>query len=58
MKMWGEDTGDLAGLISESESEQGLVALVICESCGPTQVDHTGECVLENCEECKEPVYA
>lgn len=38
----GEDYGDMAGICKPNE-----VANVLCESCGPTSVDHTGQCVGE-----------
>jgi hypothetical protein len=49
---FGEDTRDLAGLITEQEvTEQKLYAVVLCEGCGPTLVDHNGKCVCDDCLE-------
>lgn len=37
--------GGLVGLCKE-----GLMTNVICECCGPTWVDHRGNCLLTDCE--------
>ena len=42
--MYGEDLGDMAGLC-----EPGYVVTALCETCGPTRVDHDGKCVT-NCD--------
>jgi hypothetical protein len=39
---------DLAGLTTEQETHDGLYASVLCEGCGPTQVDHDGTCIHHN----------
>ena len=57
IKIWGEDTYDLAGLITEELANDGVRAIVICESCGPTFVNHLGECTKPNCEECSRETY-
>ena len=41
--------GDLAGLSTPQDTEKGVFPLVICEGCGPIQVDHFGNCVSEDC---------
>jgi hypothetical protein len=41
--------GDLSGLCTESDEARGLYATVLCEGCGPIQVDHTGKCVSTDC---------
>ncbi|UDL14069.1 hypothetical protein [Salmonella phage vB_SenS_S124] len=41
--MWGKDTGDLSGLITEAEVKEGYGAVVICEGCGVIRVDHEGK---------------
>lgn len=33
---------DFAGLTTPEDTVQGLYAVVLCEGCGPCQVDHTG----------------
>lgn len=50
--MWGEDYGDMKGLSTEEHSKSGLFSLVLCEDCGPCQVDHEGSCVSEDCFKC------
>lgn len=49
--IFGEDFGELAGLSTADDTAQGLYALVICEGCGPTQVDHDGACIAPDCIE-------
>jgi hypothetical protein len=44
-----EGRGDLQGVTSHSDWEQGLAVVVICEGCGPIQVDPEGNCVSEDC---------
>lgn len=51
LMLFGEDFGNLKGLISKEQVDEGLVVSVICEGCGPTQVNHLGECVDVNCYE-------
>lgn len=48
---FGEDYRDHAGLSTAEDTAKGLFALVICEGCGPTQVDHLGACVAPDCME-------
>jgi hypothetical protein len=48
-ELFGKDFGDLKGLISEEEVKKGFGAVVICESCGYTLVDHEGRCVASDC---------
>lgn len=43
IEIWGEDTGDLAGLSTEEMTKQGLYISALCEGCGPIIVDHTGK---------------
>ena len=50
IEIFGEDFGDLKGLIKEKDARKGLVACVICEGCDFTEVDHTGKCVAVYCE--------
>lgn len=50
--MRGPDyAGDMVGLSSAHDTECGLFAVVLCEGCGPTQVNHVGECVVHDCVE-------
>ena len=47
---FGQDFGELANLITEEDTKNGLVSSpVICEGCGIIQVNHLGECVSEDC---------
>ncbi len=49
---FGDDYGDLAGLITEDDTKSGFVSsVVLCEGCGPIQVDHTGKCISTDCLE-------
>lgn len=52
-KMFGEDFGDLAGITTKADEAEEKYALVICESCGPIQVNADGECISPDCEVCK-----
>lgn len=47
--MFGEDFGDLAGITTEEDTANSRFVFVICEGCGPTDVDHTGKCVSGTC---------
>ncbi|MDW9491735.1 hypothetical protein [Sinorhizobium meliloti] len=49
---FGEDFGDLAALSTVEDTEKGLYAVVLCEGCGPTQVDHEGTCIAPDCVHC------
>lgn len=40
---------DLAGLSTAQDTARGLYPVVLCEGCGPTQVDHNGICVAWDC---------
>lgn len=43
-EMWGSDTEDLAGLVTEVQfKDEGLAGIALCESCGHIYVDHTGQ---------------
>ncbi len=51
-KDMGFPTGvDLAGLSTEEDTKKGLYPVVLCEGCGPIQVDHLGNCVSSDCLE-------
>lgn len=49
LELFNEDCEDLRGLITEEEVRDGKGALVICEGCGPTLVDHEGKCIAGDC---------
>lgn len=46
IEIFGGDFRELAGLISQEQAEGGLIARVLCEGCGPTQVNIEGECLF------------
>lgn len=50
--MFGHDYGDLAGVTTEEAWQGKMACTVICEGCGPIQVDPQGNCVSPDCE-CK-----
>lgn len=41
-KYWGED---FKGLTTKEDWEKGQAAVVLCEGCGPIQVDPEGRCI-------------
>lgn len=48
--LFGKDHNDLAGTITAEDTAAGYVSsVVICEGCGPIQVDHEGLCKSEDC---------
>lgn len=49
LEIFGEDFGELAGLIEEQRVREGMGAAVICEGCGPILVDHLGRCIDPEC---------
>jgi hypothetical protein len=49
LEIWQHDHGDLAGLSGPEDTAAGLYAVVLCEGCGPIQVDHAGRCVSTDC---------
>ena len=42
-ELFGKDFGDFAGLISKELAQSGDWAVVLCEGCGPIQVNDLGE---------------
>lgn len=47
--IWGHDDEDMKGASTEEDTRKGLFAIVLCEDCGPCQVDHTGKCISDDC---------
>lgn len=45
-KHMGFDEGELADLSTEADTKNKLFATALCEGCGPTQVDHLGNCIF------------
>lgn len=49
-KLFGPDMPpDLGGITKQAEWEQGKAVAVLCEGCGPIQVDPEGNCVSQCC---------
>jgi hypothetical protein len=51
LEIFGEDFGDLAGLIPEELVKTGVRVVALCEGCGPIQVDYEGRCISPDCLE-------
>ena len=49
LELFGEDYGDFAGLTSKKQYKKGFAAIVLCEGCGPIQVDPEGKCISPDC---------
>ena len=50
LEAFDKDTKDFAGLSNAVHTKNGLYAVVLCESCGPCQVDHNGKCITHDAE--------
>ena len=46
-----EDKNDFVGSSTPEDTAKGLYPVVLCEGCGPIQVDHTGKCISKDCFE-------
>jgi hypothetical protein len=42
---------DLKGLSTQADTDKEMYCVVLCEGCGPIQVDHTGKCMSKDCLE-------
>lgn len=51
IEIFTEDFGDFANLSRPIDTLFGLYPLVLCEDCGPTQVDHTGTCIFHELDQ-------
>jgi hypothetical protein len=49
IRIFGEDTGEMAGLSTSEDTNNGMYAQALCEGCGPTLVDHEGTCRYIDC---------
>jgi hypothetical protein len=49
LEIFGKDYKDMAGLSTEEHTKKGKFAIVLCEDCGATQVDHDGVCISKDC---------
>jgi len=49
IRIFGKDMGELAGLSTPEDTNNGMYAQALCEGCGPTLVDHEGSCHYIDC---------
>ena len=49
IELYGRDFGDLKGITSKKDWEQGKATVVLCEGCGIIQVDPDGRCISQDC---------
>lgn len=50
VEAFGDDvSSDFEGILSEQEADMGYIIEVLCEGCGPTEVDEKGTCVWSKC---------
>jgi hypothetical protein len=47
--IFGEDFGNLKGISKPEDAEKNIYPIVICEGCGPIQVNPEGECISNDC---------
>lgn len=47
--IFGKDFRELAGITSPEGWAEGKSCVVICEGCGPVQVDPEGRCISTDC---------
>jgi hypothetical protein len=47
LDIFGEDFRELAGL--DKDPNDDLYPVVLCEGCGPIQVNNDGECISKDC---------
>lgn len=45
------EKNDFVGVTDEVAWKLGMAAVVLCEGCGPCQVDPQGRCISEDCSE-------
>lgn len=48
MRLFGM-IGDFVGATTQEDEDHGVAALVMCEGCGPIQVNHKGFCISKDC---------
>lgn len=51
LELFGKDFEDFKGATTETDVKNKLAAVVLCEGCGPIQVDPDGACISEDCYE-------
>ena len=47
IELYGKDLKELANITTESDLKRARAASVLCEGCGPIQVDQHGNCVSD-----------
>lgn len=50
-EMFGPGSNDFKNMTTKSDWQSGRAAMVLCEGCGPIQVDPEGNCVSKDCIE-------
>jgi hypothetical protein len=45
IEVFGKDYGDMRGITKQSDVADSKYACVLCEYCGPCQVDCDGKCI-------------
>lgn len=48
-EIFGKDFKEMAGITTSENQAEGKYAVVLCEDCGPVQVDVDGRCVSKDC---------
>lgn len=48
-EIFGEYNGDMNGVTSEKDWQEGRAGVTICEGCGLIQVDPEGNCATKDC---------
>lgn len=49
LELFGKDYEDMLGLTTEQDEDKDQFAVVLCEGCGPIQVDKSGSCISYDC---------
>lgn len=49
LEIFGEDFKELAGITTAENEHDKEYAVVLCEGCGPIQVDNDGVCLSVDC---------
>jgi len=49
IELFGKDFKDLANITKQASWARGRSSVVICEGCGPIQVDPSGNCISNDC---------
>lgn len=51
LRIFGRDFRELAGITTHEDWKVGKSCVVLCEGCGPIQVDPDGNCISKDCLE-------